>query len=173
MNFILPILISKLHLQTSSGISFKTLLWPILAEIPAAYLSSIMIETKTFGRKYLLMFSFIATGILLIIITFYHSNFTILVSAARFLLVTAFSVKYAYTSEVYPTEFRSTAVGTASSFGRLGGIFMPWICTLLFSYGDFMPYIGLATVAIIGGFAASSLPYDTYKRELDQKLIEY
>lgn len=79
MNFVLPILISKLHLDTTSStltnthhISFNTLIWPIIAEIPAAFLSSILIETEILGRKYLLMTSFYTSSVFLFLIVLFH-----------------------------------------------------------------------------------------------------
>ncbi|MNN49080.1 putative niacin/nicotinamide transporter NaiP [compost metagenome] len=38
---------------------------------------------------------------------------------------------YAYTPELYPTQVRSTGVGLAASFGRIGGIIAPFLVGML------------------------------------------
>ncbi|MNP52060.1 putative niacin/nicotinamide transporter NaiP [compost metagenome] len=38
---------------------------------------------------------------------------------------------YAYTPELYPTGVRSTGVGLAASFGRIGGIIAPYLVGIL------------------------------------------
>jgi putative MFS transporter len=38
---------------------------------------------------------------------------------------------YAYTPELYPTAIRSTGVGLAASFGRIGGVIGPYLVGLL------------------------------------------
>ncbi|MBW4839702.1 MAG: MFS transporter, partial [Paenibacillaceae bacterium] len=38
---------------------------------------------------------------------------------------------YAYTPELYPTRVRSTGVGLAASFGRIGGIIAPYLVGML------------------------------------------
>lgn len=124
----------------------------IAVEIPAVYISSELIETKFFGRKNLISVSFLLTGIILLIIVLFHNYFTLLVILARFFIVSAFSAKYTLTSELYSTDFRSTAVGSASSFGKLGGIIMPWVCTSFFSFGNFIPYLSLAIICLVGVF---------------------
>jgi OCT family organic cation transporter-like MFS transporter 4/5 len=46
----------------------------------------------------------------------------------------SFAILFVYTAEMFPTEIRSTAVGSSSTCGRIGGILAPQV--------DFyLPYI--------------------------------
>ncbi|MNR62794.1 putative niacin/nicotinamide transporter NaiP [compost metagenome] len=38
---------------------------------------------------------------------------------------------YAYTPELYPTAIRSTGVGLASAFGRIGGVIGPYLVGMM------------------------------------------
>ena len=39
----------------------------------------------------------------------------------------ALAVVYVFTAELFPTSVRGAAVGTCSTFGRLGAVITPWI----------------------------------------------
>ena len=45
-------------------------------------------------------------------------------------VATGFAVMYAYTAELYPTVLRNTALGTCSTFSRLGSITAPYFIYL-------------------------------------------
>ena len=55
---------------------------------------------------------------------------------------------------MYPTELRGSAVGLASTFGRLGGIVAP----LLASIDGSLPYVIMGGSALAGGILAMLLP---------------
>ena len=59
-----------------------------------------------------------------------------------------------YTAELYPTELRGSAVGLASTFGRLGGIIAP----LLAGIEGLLPYVIMGGSALAGGLLAIFLP---------------
>jgi putative MFS transporter len=43
----------------------------------------------------------------------------------------AWGAMYAYTPELYPTLVRSTGVGLAASFGRIGGVIGPYLVGMM------------------------------------------
>jgi putative MFS transporter len=60
----------------------------------------------------------------------------------------AWGVLYTYTPELYPTRIRSSGAGSATAFGRIGGIIGPYIVGLL------LPAWGASIGVIFALFAA-------------------
>ena len=46
-------------------------------------------------------------------------------------MTSAFAVVYVYTSELFPTSVRTTAVGTCSTIGHSGAVITPWVSDLV------------------------------------------
>jgi len=76
-------------------------------------------------------------------------------------------VIFPYTLELYPTLVRVTGLGMASSFGRLGGIAMPWFSLLLFKVSPKLPYLGYSILGAVAVWCSLKLKLDTTQRELD------
>ena len=55
----------------------------------------------------------------------------------KFLISMTFAIAYLYTAELFPTKVRNVAVGTASTFARVGSISAPYIVDLLVRLRDF------------------------------------
>ena len=51
----------------------------------------------------------------------------------KFLISMTFAIAYLYTAELFPTKVRNVAVGTASTFARIGSMSAPYIVDLLVS----------------------------------------
>jgi putative MFS transporter len=80
---------------------------------------------------------------------------------------------YAYTPELYPTAFRTTGMGVASAFGRLGGLSAP------IAVGYAYPRIGFGGVFLIttivlvaGALAVAVLGIATAGKSLEQITAE-
>ena len=54
----------------------------------------------------------------------------------KFLISMTFAIAYLYTAELFPTKVRNVAVGTASTFARIGSISAPYIVDLLVGRQD-------------------------------------
>lgn len=52
---------------------------------------------------------------------------TIIIFVCRGLIAGIFQALFVYTPEVYPTKVRALGLGTSSTFGRIGGIVVPYI----------------------------------------------
>jgi len=61
----------------------------------------------------------------------------------------AWGVLYTYSAELYPTEARSTGVGLAAAFGRVGGILAPLVVGALFTGPDKMSLIFMMFTTIL------------------------
>jgi len=52
----------------------------------------------------------------------------------KFLISMTFAIAYLYTAELFPTIVRNVAVGTASTFARIGSMSAPYIVDLLVGF---------------------------------------
>lgn len=62
----------------------------------------------------------------------------------------SFAIVFVYTAELFPTEIRSLAVGTASTCARLGGVLAPQIAGLVYLWTP-LPLLILGGGSAIGG----------------------
>jgi MFS transporter, putative metabolite:H+ symporter len=61
---------------------------------------------------------------------------------------------YSYTPEVYPTAIRATGMGTASAFGRIGGILSPIIIGTAYGGLGFFGVFALTCAVLLAGVVA-------------------
>ncbi|GJP44726.1 hypothetical protein CLOM_g4082 [Closterium sp. NIES-68] len=97
------------------------------AELPGLLLALGGVEI--FGRKTVLWVLLCLAGFLLLPLIHPLSPVatTIFLFAARAAIMGSFAVLWAYTPEIYPTEIRSTGLGVANSWARLGGFVCPFV----------------------------------------------
>jgi putative MFS transporter len=111
--------------------SFQYVLIMTLAQLPGYFTAAYFIEK--FGRKFVLVSYLLLTAASAL----WFSNAAtegMLIAAGislSFFNLGAWGAMYAYTPELYPTRVRSTGVGFAASFGRIGGIIGPYLVGLL------------------------------------------
>jgi MFS transporter, putative metabolite:H+ symporter len=111
--------------------SFQYVLIMTLAQLPGYFTAAYFIEK--FGRKFVLVSYLLLTAASAL----WFSNAVtegMLIAAGiclSFFNLGAWGAMYAYTPELYPTRVRSTGVGLAASFGRIGGIIGPYLVGLL------------------------------------------
>ena len=72
---------------------------------------------------------------------------------AKMLVNMSFSTIYPYTAELFPTDYRSSAVGFGSAASRLGGISAPFASEALLRRGVGWPYLAFSGVAALGAGA--------------------
>ncbi|GLX67970.1 MFS transporter [Paenibacillus glycanilyticus] len=140
--------------------SFQYVLIITLAQLPGYFTAAYLIEK--IGRKAVLGVYLLMTAACAI---WFGNAVTagMLLTAGMFLSffnLGAWGAMYAYTPEVYPTNVRSTGVGFAAAFGRIGGIIGPYLVGLLIDKGTsitsvFIVFfvaivIGALTVMIFG-----------------------
>ncbi|TJY44025.1 MFS transporter [Cohnella pontilimi] len=111
--------------------SFQYVLIMTLAQLPGYFTAAYFIEK--FGRKFVLVTYLILTAISAV--WFGNSDTQGMLIAAgvclSFFNLGAWGAMYAYTPELYPTPIRSTGVGLAASFGRIGGVIGPYLVGML------------------------------------------
>lgn len=107
--------------------SFEFVLWMTVAQIPGYGVAALFVDK--FGRKPT-MAGFII-GCAITAYMFGNSTTTSEIylwgCLMSFFNLAAWGVLYTYSPELYPTEARSTGVGMAAAFGRIGGILAPLV----------------------------------------------
>merc|ERR1719507_3009994 len=89
----------------------------------------------------------------------------------KFLISMTFAIAYLYTAELFPTKVRSLAVGTASTFARIGSMSAPYIVDLLGSIHAGIPAIIFGIAATLAGLCSLMLP-ETLNRKMPDSVAE-
>lgn len=148
--------------------SFEYVLIMTLAQLPGYFTAAYFIEK--FGRKFVLVVYLLLTAAS----AAWFGNATtegMLIAAGiclSFFNLGAWGGMYAYTPEMYPTRVRSTGVGLAASFGRVGGIIGPYLVGMLVAR-----QVGIGSIfwlffitILIGALAVLFLGTETKGKEL-------
>jgi putative MFS transporter len=111
--------------------SFQYVLIMTLAQLPGYFTAAYFIEKL--GRKFVLVTYLLLTAASAL--WFGNAETAGMLIAAgiclSFFNLGAWGGMYAYTPELYPTAIRSTGVGLAASFGRIGGVVGPYLVGML------------------------------------------
>ncbi|MNO36254.1 putative niacin/nicotinamide transporter NaiP [compost metagenome] len=111
--------------------SFEYVLIMTLAQLPGYFTAAYFIEK--YGRKFVLVIYLLATAASAAWFGSATSEGMLIAAGIclSFFNLGAWGAMYAYTPELYPTKVRSTGVGLAASFGRIGGIIAPFLVGML------------------------------------------
>ncbi|WP_054956929.1 MFS transporter [Paenibacillus dakarensis] len=111
--------------------SFQYVLIMTLAQLPGYFTAAYFIEK--WGRKFVLVVYLICTALSAIWFGYADSIGELLAAgiSLSFFNLGAWGGLYAYSPELYPTRVRSTGVGLATSFGRIGGVIAPLLVGVL------------------------------------------
>ncbi|XP_037603943.1 solute carrier family 22 member 4-like [Sebastes umbrosus] len=88
----------------------------------------------------------------------------------KFGMTSAFCVVYTFTSELFPTVIRNTAMGCCSMAARIGTIMSPFVI-YLGQYYKALPYMLMGGFALCGAFLCLLLP-ETYRRTLPETISQ-
>lgn len=148
--------------------SFEYVLIMTLAQLPGYFTAAYFIEK--FGRKFVLFIYLIFTAVSAIWFGNATTEWMLIASGIclSFFNLGAWGGMYAYTPELYPTNVRSTGVGLAASFGRIGGVIAPFLVGVLvadkINIGSIF-WMFFVTI-IIGALAVLFLGKETKGKEL-------
>ncbi|NMO97213.1 MFS transporter [Paenibacillus lemnae] len=148
--------------------SFQYVLIMTLAQLPGYFTAAYFIEK--FGRKFVLVTYLIFTGLSAFWFGYAESVNMLLAAGIclSFFNLGAWGGLYAYTPELYPTRIRSTGVGLATSFGRIGGVIAPLLVGVMKENGTAIPaiFIMFFLTILVGAFAVLLLGKETKGIEL-------
>lgn len=81
------------------------------------------------------------------------------------------AVIYGYTPEVFPSSYRGTACGIASSFSRLAGVLAPLLTGILLSIDVSLPlYVACSCFAVTAYFMIT-LPIETRLKGIKRRVV--
>jgi len=144
----LPKVISKM-IGTTITTSTTYVFTMLVMQLPGYFFAAYMIEK--IGRKKTLFISLIGTAIMALFFAQSRNSTTLLIygSLTTAFCMSAWGVIYAYTPELYPTEFRASANGSAGSWARVAGIIAPlYIASLFKSLVFALSFLGI--ILLIG-----------------------
>lgn len=151
-------------LTSLSGNPYLNFFLGAVCEIPGALLGYFCINF--FGRRFILSALQIMSGIscmiagLLVLEPKLWLLQTVLAMIGKFGATCVFGTVYLYTSELFPTTMRGTAVGFCSTVARIGGIISLLLGGLRQIWGPF-PMVIMGTVGTLAGLLALLLPETT------------
>ncbi|WP_195574668.1 MFS transporter [Paenibacillus sp. 1001270B_150601_E10] len=143
--------------------SFQYVLIITLAQLPGYFTAAYFIEKL--GRKFVLVTYLLMTAVSAIWFGLATSEGMLIAAGAclSFFNLGAWGGMYAYTPELYPTQVRSTGVGFAASFGRVGGVIGPYLVGMLVARGSSLNVIFVVffIAILIGALAVLFLGKET------------
>lgn len=127
----LPKVISEM-IGTSMTTSMAYVFTMLVMQLPGYAFAAYMIER--IGRKRTLFLSLLGTAVMAVFFSQSRNSMALLIcgSLMTAFCMSAWGVIYAYTPELYPTEFRASANGSAGSWARVAGIIAPIYIASLF-----------------------------------------
>jgi MFS transporter, putative metabolite:H+ symporter len=163
----IPSLLVKQGLHIAKSFEFSIIIY--LAQIPG-YFSAAYLNDRI-GRKKVVISYLVASAIAAFFMSQSHTP-TAIVTWGFFMSMFmngSFAGLYVYTPEQYPTQIRATGTGSASSFGRIGGLLAPIaIGYLLPVYGFSGVFILSTVVLLIGALSILILGNETNGKYLEQ-----
>jgi putative MFS transporter len=129
--------------------SFEFVLWMTVAQIPGYFVASVLVDK--IGRKPTLSAFIIGCAFTAFMFGNAHSSAEIYLWGClmSFFNLGAWGVLYTYSPELYPTEARSTGVGWAAAFGRVGGILAPMAVGSLMTGPDKISVVFMMFTAVL------------------------
>ncbi|KAM4726286.1 organic cation/carnitine transporter 2-like [Anableps anableps] len=86
----------------------------------------------------------------------------------KYAFTTGASLMFAYTTELFPTSLRNTAIGTTTTVSRTGSCISPFLLSLG-AYLRYLPYITIGALGVATAFAALLLP-ESFKQPLPETI---
>ncbi|KAJ7527348.1 hypothetical protein O6H91_16G049700 [Diphasiastrum complanatum] len=132
------------------------------AELPGLVVAAAIVDRV--GRKHSMAGLFGLCGLFLLPLLYRQPETftTFLLFGARACIMGSFTILYIYAPEVYPTRSRSTGLGIANSFARIGGLLCPLVAVdLVQNCHQFLAVTLFTIVPVLATFATMCFPKET------------
>jgi putative MFS transporter len=163
----IPTLLVKQGMTITKSFGYSIIIY--LAQIPGYY-SAAFISEKL-DRKWTIVLYLLLGGVA----AYFLSNARTDAAITTFGFMLSFFMNgtyagiYVYTPELYPTSIRSTGMGVASSFARIGGLASPIIIGFTYAKIGFVGVFTITTVVLIfGALVVAILGMSTTGKSLEQ-----
>ena len=167
----IPTLLVKLGMTITKSFGYSIIIY--LAQIPGYY-SAAFISEKL-DRKWTIVLYMLCGGVSAYFMSGARDDTSITVFGflLSFFMNGTYAGIYAYTPEVYPTAFRTTGMGVASAFGRIGGIAAPIIIGITYAQIGFGGVFTITTIVLVlGALVVAALGLGTTGKTLEQITAE-
>jgi putative MFS transporter len=145
----IPTLLIARGLDVTRSFGYSIIIY--LAQIPGYYSAAFLSEKL--DRKWTIILYMLGGGVsaLAMANSSTDTGITVCGSLLSFFMNGTYAGIYAYTPELYPTAFRATGMGVASSVGRIGGILAPIIIGVTFAEIGFAGVFTITTTVLLTG----------------------
>ncbi|HME91741.1 MAG TPA: MFS transporter, partial [Myxococcaceae bacterium] len=145
----IPSLLVKQGMTVTKSFAYSIVIY--LAQIPGYYSAAFLSEKL--DRKWTIVAYLLLGGVSAYFMSQAQSGAAITLAGfwLSFFMNGTYAGIYAYTPELYPTTFRTTGMGVASSFGRIGGLSAPIIIGFTFARIGFGGVFTITTIVLATG----------------------
>ena len=147
--------------------SMRKMIKTMLFVSPSAFIRGYISEIKFLGRKKTMGLGFLGAFINSLICFFFSNYLHVFSGLLKFSIHISVGIISIYTSEVYPTEIRSLAIGFGISITRLGAFVSPYLCELFDNLTPKGSFIIFAVTSFISFIFSLNLAYETIGKPLD------
>ena len=129
--------------------SFEFVLWMTVAQIPGYFAAAALVDRL--GRKPTMAIFLLGCAVAAYMFGNAKTTSDIYLWGClmSFFNLGAWGILYTYSPELYPTEARSTGVGWAAGFGRIGGILAPMVVAAMITAPDAVPMVFLMFTGVL------------------------
>lgn len=125
-----------------------------------------------FGMKNFSIICYYISGVLSILIIIFTNIIYIWYALYSYFLSTAFNLNTTYTTHIYPTKIRDTAVGFFYFCTRIGGFISQFLFLWLYGYNIMIPYYLIVVLCLLCGTIKLFLKIDPSGESLDKHYDE-
>jgi len=147
--------------------SMKKMIKTMLLVSPSAIIRGYISELKFLGRKNTLALGFFGAFVNSVICYLINNNLHYFSGMLKFFINISAGTVSIYTSEVYPTEVRSLAIGFGSSITRIGAFLSTFACEIFEGLTPKGYFILFGLTCFISWICSISLKYETLGKPLD------
>jgi len=164
----LPYILVMQMNQNQTGIDFGALIFIFCAELPGHFIAYYLIENPTIGRKKLLVLSSLTASVFFFLAFAFPNLENIFAFICRMSSMMAMDTNFAYSAELYHTNYRANAMGYLGSLARAGCIAVPLILVaVMVVHGYQIGYLLLGIAALVFSILGFTIPYETGGKPLD------
>jgi putative MFS transporter len=167
----IPTLLVKQGMTITKSFGYSIIIY--LAQIPGYYSAAFLSEKL--DRKWTIILYLLLGGASALLMANARTDSAITMGGIllSFFMNGTYAGIYAYTPELYPTAFRTTGMGVASAFGRIGGLSAPIVIGYTYGQIGFAGVFTITTVVLVtGALAVGLLGVGTAGKSLEQIAAE-